>query len=337
MLTIEQKKEMARIFKKVRELSKPTSCLICGNPQTSFCNSHLVPQMVLKSIAQNGKLLQPSLLMGLKAVDIEKGISNSGTFHFICNECDSTLFQNYENPTNLLRKPTDKILAEIALKNMIMMLSKRTEEVVLYDFMQKRNDFFLNKELLDEDQSLDIRDYTDALSVYKDILYNNRENCFNIMYWNILPYITPIAVQTPITIFEDLDSTVINETYNPDPNIRMQCVHLCVFPLETQTVVLLFFHKRDKNYRSLWRQFNCLSIENKLKYINHLIFKYTENYFFSPVIRELLESDTKLQQLSRENNGAPNLGYLSPIDVLTPYEAVTYSEIPNFLSQEYAL
>ena len=47
MLTIEQKKEIARIYKKVRELSKPTSCLLCGKPQTIFCNSHLVPQMVL--------------------------------------------------------------------------------------------------------------------------------------------------------------------------------------------------------------------------------------------------------------------------------------------------
>ena len=157
------------------------------------------------------------------------------------------------------------------------------------------------------------------------------------MYWKILPYVTPIAVQTPITIFEDLDNTIINETFNPDSQIRMQCVHLCVFPLESQTVILLFYHKCDKNYRSLWRQFNCLSEEKKLKYINFLVFKYTENYFFSPLIRELLETDKKLQLLSQENNGAPHLGHLSPLDVLTPYKSITYDEIPNFLSHEHAL
>lgn len=124
-----------------------------------------------------------------------------------------------------------------------MMLSKRNEEVVLYDYMQKRHNYLTNKELLDADLSLDIRVYTDDLSVYKDILSNNKSNCFNIMYWNILPYVTPIAVQTPITIFKDLDNNVINETINPDPNIRIQCVHLCIFPLEDQTIVLLFYQK----------------------------------------------------------------------------------------------
>lgn len=337
MLTIEQKKEISRIQKKVHELSKPTSCLLCGKKVSSFCNSHLVPQMVLKRIAQDGKLLQPSLIMGIEDFDIEKGVKNSGTFHFICNECDSTLFQNYENPSNLLTPPSDRMLAEIALKNMTMMLSKRNEEVILYDYTQKRYNHLIHKEILDENNTLDIRDYTEDLSVYKDILCNNKSNCFNIMYWNILPYVTPIAVQTPITIYNDLNNTVINETYNPDPKIRMQSVHLCIFPVEESTLVLLFYHKRDKNYRSLWRQLNCVSEENKLKYINFLVFKYTENYFFSPSIRDLLESDLKLQQLSQENCGAPHLGYISPADRLTPYTPVTYSEIPNFLSKEYAL
>ena len=337
MLTIEQKKEIARIHKKVRELSKPTYCLLCGKSQTSFCNSHLVPQMILKRIAQNGKLLQPNLLMGVESIDIEKGINNTGTFHFICKECDSTLFQDYENPSNLLGKPTDKILAEIALKNMSMMLSKRNEEVALHNYMQKRYNCFINMDLLNEDLSLDIRDYTNDLSLYKDILFNNNLNCFNIIYRNILPYVTPIAVQTPITIFEDLNNNVINETFNPDPTIRMQCVHLCVFPLESQTVILLYYHKRDKNYRSLWRQFNCLNEEKKLAYINYLIFKYTENYFFSPQIKELIESEQKLQLLSQENNGAPHLGFLRIMDILKPYEPITYTDIPNFLSLEYAL
>ena len=68
-----------------------------------------------------------------------------------------------------------------------------------------------------------------------------------------------------------------------------------------------------------------------------IVFKYTENYFFSPEISELLESDEKLQLLSQENNGAPNLGYVSAMEILAPYESVTYSEIPNFLSQELSL
>ena len=75
MLSIDDKKEISHIQRKVRELSKPTTCLLCGEPQSSFCNSHLVPQMVLKNIAKNGKLLQASLLMRIEDIDIEKGIN----------------------------------------------------------------------------------------------------------------------------------------------------------------------------------------------------------------------------------------------------------------------
>lgn len=296
MLSIDDKKEVSRILKKIRELSKPTTCLLCGSQQSSFCNSHLVPQMVLKSIAQNGKLLQPSLLMGIEDIDVEKGVNNSGTFHFICNNCDSSLFQNYENPSNLLIKPSDKMLAEIALKNMVMILSKHNEEVVLYDYMQKRNNHLLNKEFLDENHALDIRDYTDDLLTYKDILSNNKTNCFNIMYWNILPYVTPIAVQTPIAVYDDLDGTVINETFNPNPSIRIQSIHLCIFPLETQTVVLSFFHKRDRNYRSLWQQFNCLNEEDNL---NTLIFLFLSTL---KTISFLQKSENYLKQMKSYNN-----------------------------------
>lgn len=115
--TIEIRKRMSELIFKARKEAKPNVCVLCGKPQTSFCNSHSVPRLTLKNIAKNGKVLLASVMMGIEEIiDIEDGIKGSGTFRFICNECDGKFFQDYENEQNLKLKPTDKMLAEIAVK-----------------------------------------------------------------------------------------------------------------------------------------------------------------------------------------------------------------------------
>lgn len=88
------------------------------------------------------------------------------------------------------------MLAEIALKSMLQMLSKRNEEIALFDIFQKRSGAIINKELLDEDKLLDINDYMFDMDVYKRIIQNNEKGGFKIVFWEKLPYVTPIAVQT---------------------------------------------------------------------------------------------------------------------------------------------
>lgn len=88
---IENKKKLADILKRAKSTAKPDKCIMCNEPQTSFCNSHLIPQMVLKTIADEGKLLHPNAIIGIEILDIEKGINNAGTFHFICRKCDSIM------------------------------------------------------------------------------------------------------------------------------------------------------------------------------------------------------------------------------------------------------
>lgn len=206
--------------------------------------------MILKTIACEGKVLEPGVLMDeIDVVDLESGIKKSGTFHFICRECDALYFQDYENKEALLNDPTDKMLAEIALKSMLQMLSKRNEEIALFDIFQKRSGAIINKERLDEDKLLDINDYMFDMDVYKRIIQNNEKDGFKIVFWEKLPYVTPIAVQTPITLYKDIEGTVINDIYNPDPNLHMQTMYMCVFPIEHETVVGVFYHKKDRNYR----------------------------------------------------------------------------------------
>lgn len=47
--------------------------------------------MVIKTIVEDGKLYYANKLIEIPVVDSEKGVGNSGTFHYICRQCDSLL------------------------------------------------------------------------------------------------------------------------------------------------------------------------------------------------------------------------------------------------------
>lgn len=103
--------------------------MICGREVDSFCNSHSIPAFCLKQIANQGKLYYSNKLIDLPFMDTEKGINNSGTFHLICQKCDNTAFQTYENPINYDDKISGKMLAEIAMKNYLKQIDKRNIEL----------------------------------------------------------------------------------------------------------------------------------------------------------------------------------------------------------------
>ena len=78
-------------------------------------------------------------------------------------------FQDYENEQNLKAMPTDKMLAEIAVKNILLQLSKRGQEKELYRELQKEFHAYTNLEDLEEIKELDVKDYTEELQFHKDI------------------------------------------------------------------------------------------------------------------------------------------------------------------------
>ena len=51
---IKIKKDINDFMRKIQVETKPEKCILCGKEQTSFCNSHSVPKMVLKNIAKAG-------------------------------------------------------------------------------------------------------------------------------------------------------------------------------------------------------------------------------------------------------------------------------------------
>lgn len=68
---IENRKKLWEIIKEARRRSKPSKCILCGKEQTSFCNSHSIPQFVLRAIEDNGKFLWMNSIIGEEAIDLE--------------------------------------------------------------------------------------------------------------------------------------------------------------------------------------------------------------------------------------------------------------------------
>ena len=262
---IEIKKEVSRRFQEARNNSRPDTCLLCNKKLTKLCNSHSVPQFVLKQLAENGKIMQSSFLLAFEDIDIfetEKGVKNSGTFKFICHSCDKEFFNDYESEDALLGEVSDRMLAEIALKNELLNVSKRSQEVELYRSLPEK---IINIDYMIDLYSLDLRDFLQEVEVHKREILNNTKGAYQIIYKEILPFVVPIATQVAITLRLDMYGYPVNDVYNPDPKINMQDLHLVIFPLKESSLVLAFYHKKDKKYRTLRHQFNS---ENSKKQKN---------------------------------------------------------------------
>ena len=334
---IELRKRMNQMFREATQEAKRDTCLICGKSCTSFCNSHIIPQFVLKSIADNGHVLQ-----GISAfnnidedvVDSKKGLNNTWTFKVICNDCDRTYFADYENEQALITEPTTRRLAEIALKNSMMQLAKRYHEIALYKKLQDRIE---QKELLDEEHQLDVRDYFYDFKRAKKIIEKNLKSGYVLMFYHILNYVTPIAMQGPIAVHRDIDGEIVNDVDDFDPNIKMEQLHVGIFPLKKSTVVLAFYHKDDRNYVKFSKKFNRLKVEEKLQYLNYLIFKYCEHYAISPKISEEILNNTNLSKLVAEENDLPK-HFISVDELfLKNQPLINWQEIPNLLDENFRL
>ena len=312
---------------------------MCGKEQSSFCNSHSVPQMCLRPIADKGKVLYASSAMGFDTgvVDVDGGVNNSGTFNYICRECDAKFFQDYENPDNIIHPPTDKFLAEIAVKNMLLQLSKRANEQELIPVLQRELGMYENPDDLSKIKTLDQKEYEEVL-FHQGIVKNNKLGEYQILFRKVLPYKVPIAAQSAIVLPYDMEGNILNEIYNLDESVRMQYMHIAVLPLKDVSVVLAFYHKRDKLYRKLRHQINSSSQEKVLQYINYLIFEYTENVYFSKKIEAELKNNKMIEKVSQEANGLPTFGHLSVYNMFgMDYEAVKPEDIPNFLDENWAI
>ena len=159
------------------------------------------------------------------------------------------------------------------------------------------------------------------------------------MYWLSLPFVAPIASQTMVIVYKDMDGVIINNIYTSNDNDRMQELHLCIFPLKSSTVVFLFYHKDDTKYRAFEKRFNRLSNDDKLKYTIYLLLHHSEEFVVSPLKTKELAELKGFKKLVSEGMDGPDLGFKEGIDLLlgTEEPLLDWRITPNILSEEYKL
>lgn len=345
---IEVRKKLNRLLKESRTAGKRQSCALCGDSSCAFCNSHSIPQLVLRKIAIDGKVLHPSAIVlneelsrktdfdATEYVDSEKGIGNSWTFHSICRSCDSKYFSDYENIDALVEPLTNRMMAEIALKNVLLQLDKRAIEVQLYSLMQSEKHNIEGKEILDAAQSLDIRDFEFERRRAQKIIDKGLKSGYHLIYWKKLPYTVPYALQSGIALEKDMNGHIVVDTANLSPDLRIEDMHIIVFPLDSESIVAVFYHKDDRKYAPFEKAFNRLTEEKKLSFINYIGLKYTENICASPVLGQVISSHERLSHLIAETLESPGFGMWNFWEKLT-YSPVMEDEIPNLLSESYSI
>lgn len=304
---IEARKQMNKIVKKSRKNIKQRRCYNCNKECDSFCNSHTTPAFCLKNISKNGKVCIFNSIIEMHAMETDKGVNNAGTFHLICRECDNTIFQEYENPDNYKNKPTIKMLAQIHMKNNLKFIDKRMLERDMYQqgiVQSKENNedglyenIFQKKTTVNE---LDMKEYQESFAYAKSRSLKPTDDAYFLNYYIKLPYVVPIAYQGLIALSYDLEGNIINNIYNHNEEYKIKNVNLCIFPLNNETVIMMFVEKKNNRYRQFFKQFRKLSLEKQLQIINNMVFLYTEDYFLSPYISK--DNLKKLRILTKRNS-----------------------------------
>lgn len=334
-LTIELKRQINKAMKQY----KVNECLLCGQINPQFCNSHSVPQFVLKNIAKEGHVKTSNELIDIDLLgvfDYKKGINNSGTFHNICRSCDSQVFKDYESEEVLLKHPTDKMLLEILLKNILYKINKKYREKGVYDYTE---DEFGLKPPTAANHDIDLNEDIIQLNKIKKSLGIKRYIPFNLFFWVNLPYVVPISFQTNFYLYGDLEGNIVNNLYSSNVRDVPQEIIFCVFPLSSSTVVFGFNKKENRKNNVFISQFTKKSLREKLEIINYINLLYNEDYYLSPDInpeifnnRDLLEISSEFNIIERrigDHRPRINKEFLNALK--------NNNSIPNLLSDEYRL
>ena len=338
---IEINKKVSSLITEATKNAKLECCILCHKPCSSFCNSHSIPQFALKRIAEDGKVMLP-LQDEILTIGKDIGVNKAGTFHIICRDCDSRVFQLYEDPNAYNSKPADQMLAQIALKDVLLMISKRNQEREQYKLVGEQAEFL--KDFADEKiywGNFDLRDYGEDLEYARSSLDGRKSNRYYLCFYTVLDYVVPYAAQSSVTLISDFEDSIVNNIYSQEQKYRIKAIHVAVFPLKSTSAILLFIEDGVKRYRKFYRSLRKLPKDDQLAAINYLVFSYTENVFMNPTTHKELKKNDFFMDICRKST---DFRSHTPFPLDDPLEAAVKefslskrNEIPNLLSREYAL
>lgn len=337
---IQFRKEINELLRNVRSSVKSEYCYCCGRKVDGFCNSHSVPKFCLKNIADNGEVATLNSLLKNPLMEKEKGVTKAGTFHLICRECDSSLFSDYENPDNYQKIPDQKMLAQIALKNSLVSVSKRLMEIELYNVLKNISDGY--DDLLDEKiriSLMDLNEYEKNYRKAKKAVEKEFLSEYYLCFYEQLDYVVPIAFQSSLVLTHDFEGNIINDIYNQSAKYELKNINICIFPLKEKSVIMMFIENGDKRYRSFYKQFNKLSLKEKLSAITFIIFAYSEDIYFSKSIQKYIESNEYLIDAGKSGTDIiSEIPIWDPLSIIKEkHDLSIRNDILNLLTKEYSL
>ena len=302
---IQLKKDIAELFNIVEKASKPDHCVLCGKKEAPICYSHIVPQFILKGIADKGMVCYGQSLFDKTSdfIQTKKGVKNAFTFRLICRDCDKKQFSNYENPDAILDFETlsndkkNSVLIEMALKTHLSHIyskvkSLKFREAVYHEELQRIHDLGLATAF-----EIDIQEHFQ----YVNSLKKSRKSTsftFDVLYNELLDYEVGIATQTIIAYQYDLNG---NQLFDPKDFATTDLVkyfYLMILPHNGKTRVLFYIERKHQNFvKPIVEQFNALTQEEKLHFLFISLIVYDEQFYINPILQEKIKKDKKLVKL----------------------------------------
>lgn len=331
---IENKKRIGDLRRRMLNNAKGESCLLCGKKLDGFCNSHTIPEFILKNIAVNGKIRTVNSILNIEMYDKEKGVRNTGIFRQICKQCDSEIFKPYEDELSLINTVTDRMMYAIAIKNFLKMIDKTFLEIERNNLTRQIDDVRYVKEM-------DLQEYFNALEETKLYCKLNKKHKYRIIVDELLNYRVPIAFQSTVALIMDLDGNIINDVYCPLRDYKVEELHICVFPLRKNTRILLFVNRNYKHYNKFTKnQMKKYPINELLSIINYIIFLYSEDiYLRSDLSEDILKQLFPVSKISMPEVYRTNYFEQTKSEtekfIRKYYDLRRRIVIPNLLSEEY--
>lgn len=300
-------KDEKMFVKAIDKCSKIDYCLLCRRKMDSACNSHVVPQFILREIAENGRVSYGYSLSTVEVSGLEKetGISNAHTFRLICRECDAKQFKNYENPNNIvgfdnLDLNLQKIiLCEMALKTHLAHISMKYRMLVYRDMASSGELGKLEQEgkaIFAE--RIDINEHLKYINELRKSIKTNK-NPFLVIFNKVLDYKTKLSTQTIINFNFDINGNQIFDPSYISQNNVCRYFYLMIIPYKNQTRVLFYIEKKYvNNVSNLVEQFNLLTDDDKLHFLFVSLVAHDQQFYMAPsYANSIFKKDKKIVKL----------------------------------------
>ena len=304
--------EEADFVRAIDKFSRVENCVLCGKKISSACNSHVVPQFILKQIAENGRVSYGHGLHKREIGGLERttGIKNAYPFRLICNDCDRELFKNYENPDNLYRydeldiNTQKKILCEMAIKAHLSHINMKFRTMVMQDMITGGKLGMMEQEgKAVFFQRIDIIEHERYVRKLRKTIKTNK-NPFVMVFDKVLDYKTKIATQTIINYNFDLNGEMVFDPTLMLNDNESRYFYLMILPLIDKTRILFYIEKEHfHNVENIVEQFNDLTEEEKIHFLFISLIIHDQQFYMSPSLMEYIrKNDKKLIKLYTKTN-----------------------------------